>query len=176
VDKSRLKAPLHEIARLVILYRARGLRPHQWASVKDEYHRDVITLTRRRHRLLYAAHAIGRDAHRMNPYVDEYGASAVAFVLADESNSPPHVVRRFLCPGANGEAIEDNDPRLAAQRAARTLPLDSPPYRTMGVLLKAWGIWVTGGVARELSWRDDAPMPRVTGWPAFRIPEPKETP
>lgn len=175
MDNRRTYPPLHEIARLVTLYRARNVKPYQWDSVGDALHRQVLELTRARHRLLRVAHTIGRELHEHIPAADELAAAAVAYVLIDDGQSLD-VARRFVVPGHGGEQLEDGDPRTAMRRALADLPVGARPQRTMGLMLKAWGMWVTGSTCRELSWREDSPIPRVAGWPSFAIPAPPDHP
>jgi len=175
MDNRRTYPPLHEIARLVVLYRARGIKPYTWDRVGDAYHRQIVELTRTRHRLIRAAQAVGRELRQHIPAADEYGAAAVAYVLLDDGQ-PPHVVGRFCIPGYGGEQLADADPRTAVRRALAQLPPGHAPQRTMGLMLKGWGMWVTGSTCRELTWREDAPIPRVAGWPSFAIPTPIESP
>lgn len=173
MDNRRTHPPIHEIARLVTLYRARDVKPYQWAAVGDAYHRPTVELVRARHRLLRAAHAIGRELHGAIPAVDEIAAAAVAYVLLDDGQTPD-VVRRFAT--VTDEAIADGDPRNAMRAALAGSGPNPRPQWTMGIMLKAWGLWVTGSTCRQISWRDDQPVPRVAGWPAFAIPTPTERP
>jgi len=164
---------MHSIARYVTLYRARDVKPYQWDSVRDTYHRSTVELIRARHRLLRVARAYGRELHGRIRAVDEHAAGAVAYVLLDDGQ-PSDVVRRFFL--LDDETVGDDDPRTAMRRALAELTPADGPQRTMGIMLKAWGLWVTGSTARQLSWRDDQPIPRVAGWPSFSIPTPIESP
>jgi hypothetical protein len=160
---------IHDIARVVILYRRRNIRPADWDTVGDAYHRAILTLVRVQHRALLVALTIGRDAHTFNRSMPVLPAAAIAYVVTDAGN-PSDVARRFLMPGSYREAIEDGDPRTALQQAVKGLPPDAPVYRTMGLAMRAWGFWVTGSNLRQLNWPPDAPVPRVEGWPAMRVP------
>ena len=176
MDK-RTHPPLHEIARLVTLYRARNVKPYMWDSVGDTYHRSIVELTRARHRLLRAAHAIGRELRGHIPTVDELAAGAVAYVLLDDGQ-PPAVVGRFVIPGYGGEQLEDADPRMALRRALAALP-PSTMRPTMDDGADAQSVGTVGN-RLNLPRADVAAATRRSRasptWPTFPIPTLSERP
>jgi hypothetical protein len=162
--------PLHEIARYVVLYRSRNIKPYHWDGVGDSYRRATVELVRTRHRLLRAAHSIGSAVRAVVPAADELAVGAVAYVLLDDGQ-PPEVVRRFV--GIVDETLPDGDPRTAMRVALAASSPNVRPQWTMGIMLKTWGLWVTGSTCRVVTWREDQPIPRVAGWPSFSIPTPQ---
>src|SRR4029078_7217073 len=119
--------------------------PCGWDTARAPSTRSPVELIPARRRLLRVARAYGRELHGRIRAVDEHAAGAVAYVLLDDGQ-PSDVVRRFFL--LDDETVGDDDPRTAMRRALAELTPADGPQRTMGIMLKAVGLWVTGYAAR----------------------------
>lgn len=156
----------HAVAELVVHYRRRDGRRKRWSQGTVEWPQ-VIGLTRTHHAELRRSLAIGRDANRaMGAPVTP--AAAVAFLLLDNGHDLA-LIRRFFAAPSTLEDVDDNDPRRALRRVMYSFTEDDPQL-AMGYMLKAWGLWVTGGECRMLKFAIEDGMPPIASWPSVELP------
>ena len=162
------QATVRAVATAVCRYHTRGVTPYTWADtpVPDNH----VNLLLRDHRTgLRVALAVGREAHLW--MAAPVGPAATAAYLLMETGNTVDDVRRFLAPGVTDTEppgdVDYEDPRLSLRRvmllhATHTQP--HPEHETLAYILKAWHLWVSGAVARQVTWRPDDGMPRIARW------------
>lgn len=157
--------PMQAIARLVCLYRIRGLSIHRWASeqVEPGATQKLVKSNIGRMRMSLA---LGRYAHR-NMGAPVAAAGAAAYLLLDAGNDPS-TVKRFLAPEAYELAMDTGDPRRSLRRVMELWAGsrdEHHEHEALAYILRAWNLWVTGADVHHLQWTPHDGMPPIRAWP-----------